>query len=640
MNHYFIEAESFEKLGGWVIDAQSMHQMGSAYVMAHGMGAPVEDAETTVEIETSGVYAVWVRTRDWAAVWGRGSAPGLFTVMINGQELPKVLGNEGEKWAWHKAGEVTLEKGVTHLALHDLTGFNGRCDAIYFTNNLDEVPEQDNEKLKIFRREKCGIEIEEMPDTYDLVVAGGGMAGICTAITAIRMGMKVALISDRPLLGGCNSSDIRVGMGGRTHIGRYPELGNVVREITPIIGSGGTHEKEWYEDVRKHNVFLLHNPSQYTLALNESVVAVERDPLDNKRIVSVIARSTITGKEKRYRASLFADCTGDGFLARTMGCEAMYGREGKSQFNEQLAPEKADNQVMGHSVIWYAKDQGRPSAFPEVDWGIEFTEETALYIRRGDWDWETGQYRDMVNETEYIRDYGLMAIFANWSFIKNHSSRKDEFANDRLDWISPIGGKRESCRIVGDYILTQNEIEAHDEKEDATASMSWSIDLHFPDPGNEEKFDEPFRSCAYHRDLPDYYAVPYRCLYARDVKNLFLGGRIISLSHIAFASARVMRTLGMLGEVIGLAASICKRHNCNPRDIYTNYLDELIDLMHVGVPTPYYHNPDRGVAEAFHFKDEGWFRLYPTFTIPKDDLDIRRKIRKLGIVYKNEVPEV
>ena len=204
---------------------------------------------------------------------------------------------------------------------------------------------------------------------------------------------------------------------------------------------------------------------------------------------------------------------------------------------------------MGTSVLWYSRKDKRPTFFPDIDWGIPFSEDKAYYIRGGDWEWETGQYRNQDSEAEYVRDYGLMALYANWSYLKNHSARKAEWANETLDWVSPIGGKRESYRVVGDYILNQNDVELHTPFPDATGTTSWSIDLHFPDPENEAKFKESFRSCAYHRGIGEVYPIPYRCLYARDVKNLFLGGRHISLSHIAFASVRVMRTLGILGEV-------------------------------------------------------------------------------------------
>ena len=143
----------------------------------------------------------------------------------------------------------------------------------------------------------------------------------------------------------------------------------------------------------------------------------------------------------------------------------------------------------------------------------------ACFIKRGDWAWETGQYRNQADEAEYIRDYALMVTYANWSFLKNRSQRRSEWECEKLGWVSPIGGKRESYRVVGDYVLTQNDIDNHIIHEDATGSMSWDIDLHFPEPQNEERFDEPFRSCAYHHGIKEPYPVPYRCLYAKEVNN-------------------------------------------------------------------------------------------------------------------------
>ena len=492
----WLEAESFDMLGGWVIDQQSMDQMGSAYVMAHGMGIPVQDAATVCAIPQSGEWTVWVRTRDWTAPWKRGKPAGLFKVVINGNALPETLGTNGSLWGWQKAGIVTLEKGHARIALHDLTGFNGRCDALYLTTDANLQPENDKEKLAAFRRKLAKTVCKDDPVVYDLAVAGGGVPGICTAIAALRTGSKVVLIQDRPVLGGNNSSEVRVGMGGFAHVDPYPHLGNVVAEISPVLGGPGTYPAEWYEDVRKENVFALQPHSRYKLALSERVFAVERDPDDPRKITAYIARNIRTGAETRYRARLFADCTGDGVIARLMGAEVMYGREARVKFNESLAPEKGDAQVMGHSVLWYSKKADQPTEFTDIDWGIPFNETNVYYIRNGDWEWETGQNRNQAEETEYIRDYGLMALYANWSYLKNHAKRKAEWARDTLAWVSPIGGKRESYRVVGDHVLTQNDIENHVPYPDATAAITWSLDLHFPDPENVNKFAEPFRSCA------------------------------------------------------------------------------------------------------------------------------------------------
>jgi hypothetical protein len=569
-------------------------------------------------------------------VWKRGKPAGIFQIKINGQELAETLGTNGNPWGWQKAGTVSLEKGEARVALHDLTGFNGRCDAIYLTLDPQAQPENDPQKLATFRRKIAQTVCKEEPAVYDLAVAGGGISGICTAIAAARTGTTVVLIQDRSLLGGNNSSEIRVSLGGGIHQPPYPQLGNVVQEIGPIFGGGGTYPAEVYEDARKEKVFSLRSAARCKLVLNERVIAVERDQSDPTRIAAYVAHNIRTGAETRYRARLFADCTGDAVIARMMGAEVMYGREPRSKFGESLAPEKADNQVMGLSVLWYSKKAERPTSFPDIDWGVPFSEENVYYIRKADWEWETGQYRNQADETEYIRDYGMMVTYANWSYLKNHSTRKAEWAHDTLAWVSPLGGKRESYRVVGDHILTQNDVENHVAYPDATGAITWSLDLHFPDPDNEKKFVEPFHSCAYHRGIIKPYSMPYRCLYARDVKNLFLGGRHVSTSHVAFSSVRVQRTLGVLGEVIGMAATICAKENAYPRDIYTTHFDKLKAMMQKGVPTSIYHGGGCDSSEWYHFREPDGedIRAHVSDSKKTDEGSLKPRIKALNVQHK------
>ena len=636
-NEIWVEAESFSTLGGWLIEQQSIDQMGSAYVMAHGMGVPVADAVTTVDVPVDGNWQVWVRTRDWTAPWKRGKPGGTFKLMMNDKPLPVTLGTNGGKWDWQKAGTADLKKGNARFALRDLTGFNGRCDAVYMTLNSEFSPPSEKAALAAFRKRVAGTTRRDDPVTYDLAIAGGGVAGVCTAIAAIRTGSKVILIQDRPVLGGNNSSEIRVPLGGLIHIPPYKNLGNVMKEISPISGRPGVLPIEMYEDGRKANIFKTCNWKSYKLMLNTRVVGVEKDKNDPKKIAAYIARDVHTGQEVRIKARLFADCTGDAVIARWMGAEVMYGREPRSRFNESLAPVKGDKEVLGMSVIWRSRKMSKAMPFPDIDWGIEFKEDRVYYVRAGDWEWETGQYRNQADETEYIRDYGLMTIFANWSYIKNHSKRKKEWANETLSWISPLGGKRESYRVVGDVVLTQNDVERQVPYPDATASATWNIDLHFPDPEHVKKFDEPFRSCAYHRNLLKAYPVPYRCLYSKDVKNLFLGGRCISVTHAAFGSVRVMRTLGLLGEVVGMAASICTKENIYPREVYTKELKQLQDMMKKGVPKArIYHTGGCGSNyEGYHFKDTGHLGIYPHRSKEvDDDPGVKARIKALGLSHR------
>ena len=239
-----IEAESFSDRGGWVIDQQSMDHMGSPYLMAHGLGQPVADASTTIEFEQLGTYFVWVRTRDWVGPWkspetkpgmrAEGS-PGRFNLLIDENMLEAELGVEGNQWHWQDCGPVTIKQNKLTLTLRDQTGFNGRCDAIVFTTDQSFEPPNDLDELSSFRREAAGLtKTPADGGHYDLVVVGGGIAGICTAISAARADCRVALIQNRPLLGGNNSSEVRVGLSGLIRHQPYPQLGNLVDEISPV----------------------------------------------------------------------------------------------------------------------------------------------------------------------------------------------------------------------------------------------------------------------------------------------------------------------------------------------------------------------------------------------------------------------
>ena len=471
---------------------------------------------------------------------------------------------------------------------------------------------------------------------YDLIVVGGGIAGICTALSASRSGERVLLIHDREILGGCNSSEVRVCLGGQLNLPPYNNLGKIVKEIQPIMGAPSIFDGEFYEDNRKKFVFMLRESSgKCTLALGEHMIGAEMS--DNK-ILSIETLHIRSGRRKIYRGKLFSDCSGDANLARLAGCEVMYGREAKETFGESLGARTHEKLVMGHSIRWFTENKECKTDFPDFNTGFFKSEEDCLHVLSGDWEQETGFRRSMAEETEYIRDYGLYTIFGNWWYQKKRSERKAEYETYSLKWASHLGGKRESYRVVGDHILTQNDIENHIIYDDCTACMTWSIDIHFPEATNEEKFGEAFRSFAYHRGIVEPYPVPYRCLYARDVKNLFLGGRTVSTSHVAFSSIRVMRTLGMLGEAAGLASVVCNRHNCTPREVYERYLEEYKELLRAGVPSPNAFQNVTGQEEDYHFKDAGWFRHNKTELIDQSPYaeKVRKNIKKLGLNYKYE----
>jgi hypothetical protein len=198
-------------------------------------------------------------------------------------------------------------------------------------------------------------------------------------------------------------------------------------------------------------------------------------------------------------------------------------------------------------------------------------------VKRGNWDWETGMAYHQVDDFEYVRDYGMRAVFGNWSCLKNSPETSKSIANSKLGWVAYIGGKRESRRLLGDVILKQQDVVEKKDFADGCVVTTWTIDLHYPVPTKGLEA-EPFRSTAKHTRITPY-PVPYRCLYSRNIDNLFMAGRHISVTHVALGTVRVMRTTGLMGEVVGIAAGLCKEHNTNPRGIYRDHLDEFTEMM-------------------------------------------------------------
>jgi hypothetical protein len=578
-----IEAEGFSNTGGWQIDQQFLDQMGSSMLIAHGMGRQVDNASTTVTLPGSGEYRVWVRTHDWASVFGVDDRPGRFLLVIDGRPLATEFGTEPDGWNWQDGGVLDFSSGTFNLALHDLTGFDGRCDAIVFTKATDWTPPNADPAMADFRRTMLHLP-EDAPDLgpYDLVVVGGGMPGTCAAIGAARLGLKTALIQNRPVLGGNNSSEVRVHLNGKINLEPYPNLGNLVHEIGPRR-QGNAQPADYYEDEKKLAAAMAEE--NLDLFLNTHVFEVETD---GSKITAVIGRDITNGRELKFSGTLFADCTGDGCVGYLAGADFRMGREGIEETEESLAPEEPDAMTMGASVQWYTANRDEPVDFPDCPWALQFSDETVMPSTRGDWNWETGMNFHQVDDFERIRDHGLRAVYGNWSYIKNHAKPeiRERFANEELSWVAYVAGKRESRRLLGDVILQEQDIVGRREWPDACVTTTWTIDLHYPQPENTRHFPgEEFRSYAAHVRI-DPYAIPYRCLYSRNIENLFMGGRNISVTHVALGTIRVMRTGGMMGEVIAMAASVCKENDTTPRGVYTLHLSELQALMEVGVAEP------------------------------------------------------
>jgi len=560
-----VEAESFQNPGGWMLDTQFIEIMGSPYLLAHGMGAPVKDATTTVKFPSTGKYHVFVRTKDWVARWKAPGAPGKFQLVVDGETLKETFGTKGEDWFWHEGGTVEIKKSEVQLALHDLTGFEGRCDAIIFTKDPVYTPPNHMEVLPKWRRELLGLSAKPVESgPYDLVIIGGGYGGMGAAISAARMGIKVALIQNRPVLGGNGSSEIRVWAMGGTRRGLYPKLGGIVEEfMDKAKSSPGTFEE--FGDAQKEA--LVRAEKNISLFLNNHVFAVETN---GNRIIAVHGLDTRTSEVTRFAGKLFVDSTGHAGIGALAGADHTVQEEGH----------------LGMSNMWRWEDEKGPAKFPQTPWALDLTMDDFPYPKRNhaEWFWESGFDKHPLHDLEYTRDWNFRAIYGAFNAMKNKDGAK-EHPNAKLQWVAYVGGTRESRQLLGDVILTREDITSKKLFPDGCVPTTWDIDLHYPREQYMKKFpNDPFISKAVFDKAVDRnhgYPVPYRSFYSRNIENLFMAGRNVSVTHEALGTVRVMKTGGMMGEVVGKAASICIQQDCLPRDVYHSYLDQLKELMNL-----------------------------------------------------------
>lgn len=404
----------------------------------------------------------------------------------------------------------------------------------------------------------------------DLVVTGGGLGGTCCAITAARAGLRVVLIQDRPVLGGNASSEVRLWtLGATCHMGsnnRYAREGGVVDEIlienfyrnpegNPLIFDTILLEKVAEEPALK-------------LLLNTSAYEVKKNPGDPDRIASVTGFCSQNSTVYECRAPLFCDASGDGIVGFLSGAAFRMGAESKEEFGEGFAPGGEFGGLLGHSIYFYSKDAGRPVQFTAPSFAVRDVPSLIPRYKQFDakthgcllWWIEWGGRMDTVHDSERIKWELWRIAYGVWDYIKN-SGKFPEAANLTLEWVGHIPGKRESRRFEGDYILTQKDVVERPHHDDAVAFGGWSIDLH--------PADGVFASIAgsHHLHSKGPYQIPYRCCYSRNVKNLFLTGRIVSCSHVAFGSTRVMATCSLEGQAVAAAAAICREQNCLPADI-------------------------------------------------------------------------
>ena len=594
----FVEAEMFENLGGWDLDQQSMEQMGSPYLLAHGLGVPVKDATTTVKFSAPGKYRVWVRTRDWVAPWKAGGVPGKFQVLVDSKALAPTFGTKGAEWAWHDGGVVEVG-AEAKVALHDLTGFAGRCDAVLFAKDATFSPPNALPALAAFRHAALGI--PATPDDggeFDLVVIGGGIAGTSAAISAARNGLTVALIQDRPVLGGNGSSEVRVWPEGHTRQKPFPHIGDIVEEICPpkSNGTGNAKGGAIYQDERKTRVVAAEPRIKLMLEQRVNAVATK-----NQRIVSVTAQNIRTARRTTFRGKFFADCTGDATVGFLAGADYELSREGnmgasnlwnvldQSKKEEVLKCECKDKDALSMSA-----EAGNIAApFQRVPWALDLAGKPfpgrqgkngqwakTPISNLGGWFWESGFDKDSIKDIELIRDLNMRAMYGAWDALKNVDGL---YPNHRLGWSAFIAGKRESRRLLGDVMLKADDFRKGTPWPDPAFPNTWHIDIHVPHPEfddglkGQEFISQATTGKGYEYKGP--YWAPYRTLYSRNIGNLFMAGRNISVEREAIGPVRVMRTCGMMGEIVGKAAWICVAQNTTPRGVYEKHLPLLKELM-------------------------------------------------------------
>ena len=401
----------------------------------------------------------------------------------------------------------------------------------------------------------------------DLLVVGGGLSGVCCAITAARAGISVILVQDRPVLGGNSSSEVRLWvLGATSHMGnnnRWAREGGVIDELllenlyrnpegNPLI----------FDTILLEKVILEPN---IKLLLNTAVYEVEKSDADTISGLKAFCSQNSTSYE--LVAPLFCDASGDGIVGFQAGAAFRMGAEGREEFGEKFAPTAEYGELLGHSLYFYTKDTGRPVRFVPPAYALDDITKIPRYKRFNAqeygcqlWWIEYGGRLDTVHDTETIKWELWKVVYGVWNYIKN-SGQFPEADTMTLEWVGQIPGKRESRRFEGDYMLTQQDIVEQRTHPDAVAFGGWSIDLHPADGIFSEK---PGCNQWHGKGI---YQIPYRCLYSRNINNLFLAGRIISASHVAFGSSRVMATGAHVGQAVGMAAAVCRRDHLLPRDL-------------------------------------------------------------------------
>lgn len=419
---------------------------------------------------------------------------------------------------------------------------------------------------------------KEIEITADLVICGAGLPGICTALKSARMGLKTALISNRPYFGGNSSAELMimiVGASGMQEFNYNARESGVIEELFLEYLYKNPEKNRYIWD----GILLdkLQAEENLMLFANTCIDVVEMGT--DHIIKSVSGLQTTTERRYVFRAPLFVDDTGDGTVGYLAGAEYRYGREASSEFGEHFAPEKADDGVLPSTMVFFAHDVGHPVPYTPPKFAKDYTKTDVLEHRvippdmfhQFLWFYELDGNLNQMDQYEDILQHHRELVYGVWDYIKN--SGKYDADNYAFSYISPVAGKRESRRLVGDYILTERDITGQTDFEDTIGHGGWSIDLHALDGFYSKELINQ------HIYLKGIYQIPYRCGYSKDIDNLFIEGRCMSVSHVALGSVRTMATLSTVGQANAIAAFLCKKYKISPRQVGQEHMEELQQLL-------------------------------------------------------------
>lgn len=434
--------------------------------------------------------------------------------------------------------------------------------------------------------------IEVVHKKFDLVVVGGGISGTCAAISAARNGIRVALVHERSTLGGNSSSEVRLFPEDTCSFSTWIKEGGILEEITaeervrnwePYVE--GLMNSHWdlvlYEWARREK--------NLSLFLNTTMREVEM--ADHAHILAIHAAQMGTEKQFIFEAPLFVDSTGDGVLAYRSGADFRWGKEARSEYHEAMAPASASNDLMGNTLFFRARDTGKPIEFLRPDWAAEFDTEADLtsrnhgFIEGGYWWIEVGFPLHPIKDNEAIRDEALRQLLGVWDHIKNRCTDdtvRKRAENYALEFVGFWPYKRESRRILGDYVLKERDVRNPSLHSDDIAYGTWGIDIHVPGgihARHVPPYPPPTQDANFWQRGTIPYGIPLRSCYSRNVQNLLAAGRPISASYVAFASSRVLPTGAIVGQGVGAAAALCIKHHCVPREISKSHVNELQQLL-------------------------------------------------------------